>query len=127
MDKIRRCVDEVLPTFPGNGRFSGTDDGDYHAHAAAIASGADMILTNNSPSDITTTPDEEPYEIITADEFFLLVHRSNPHCLPARTQRQFDYWSAQGKGQLDDALTRAGCPTFAAAVRRALQVIALSR
>lgn len=126
MDKIRACIDEVLPTFSGDLPFTGSDEGDYHVHAAAIASRADLILTQNDPSDISQTPDEEPYEIYTADEFFTLVIESNPNCLLPITQAQLDYWGQRGDGQLDDRLVKAGCPEFARSVRRALRALAMA-
>lgn len=126
MKKIRACVDEVLPTFPGDLAFTGADKHDYHVHAAAIASGADVILTQNDPADITQTPDDEPYEIYTADDFFVLVVQSNPGCLLPCTAGQFEYWGARGGGQLDDRLTKAGCPQFADQVRRALRQLAMA-
>lgn len=125
LKKIRYVIDETIDDFPGNGPFTGTDDGDYHVHAAATASRADMILTNNDPADITQTPDDEPYEIITADDFFMLVIESNPHCLLPATRNQFAYWSSRGAGQLDDKLIKADCPQFAKEVRRALSRLAL--
>ncbi|MGO1285223.1 MAG: PIN domain-containing protein [Brachybacterium sp.] len=126
MDKIRDCVDEVLPTFPGDGPFTGADEHDYHVHAAAIASRADLLLTDNDPSDFTDAPDEEPYEIYAADDFFMLVIQSNPRCLSPCTQAQFDYWSSRGRGQLDDRLINAGCPNFAGEVRRMLRTLAMA-
>ncbi|MGP5127620.1 PIN domain-containing protein [Brachybacterium tyrofermentans] len=126
LKKIRSCVDEVLPNFPGDLTFSGSDEGDYHVHAAAVSSRADMILTQNHATDVTTTPDDEPYEIYTADDFFMLVVQSNPQCLLPCTQRQFDYWSERGGGQLDDRLKRADCPQFAEQVRQALRDIAIA-
>ncbi len=125
LEKIRECMDEVLRDFSGEGKFSGKDKDDYHVHAAAVASKADLILTNNDPADITQTPDEELYEIINSDEFFMLVTDSNPHCVVPITQEQFSYWGSKpGSRPLDEALKRASCPQFAARVRKALQYIA---
>lgn len=127
MEKIRACVDEVLPTFPGDLQFSGSDEGDYHVHAAAIASRADLILTQNDPTDITRTPDEEPYEIYCADDFFMLVVQSNPGCLLPCTESQLAYWGRRGDGQLDVRLRRAGCPQFADTIQGALRSLAMAR
>ena len=126
MEKIRACVDEVLPTFPGDLTFTGSDEGDYHVHAAAIPSRADVILTQKAPEDITRTPDDEPYEIYTADDFFMLIVTSNPGCLLPCTASQVEYWGPRGGGQLDDRLVRAGCPQLAARVRKALQTLAMA-
>lgn len=126
MAKIRACVDEVLPSFPGTLEFTGSDEGDYHVHAAAISSRATMILTQNSAEDITRTPDDEPYEIYCADDFFMLVIQSNPGCLLPCTEGQLAYWGRRGDGQLDDRLVKAGCPQFADAVRHALRTLAMA-
>lgn len=126
MKKIRDCVDEVLPNFSGNLPFTGSDEGDYHVHAAAIAARADVILTQNRPADITANPDDEPYEIYTADDFFLLIVQSNPNCLLPSTQAQLSYWSRRGDAQLDDRLHKAGCPQFADRVREALRALAMA-
>ncbi len=126
MEKIRACVDEVLPTFPGTLEFTGSDEGDYHVHAAAISSRADIVLTQNDAHDITTTPDSEPYEIYTADDFFMLIVQSNPSCLLTCTKGQLTYWSRRGNPQLDDHLTKADCPKFADAVREALRTLAMA-
>lgn len=126
MKKIEACVDEVLPNFSGALPFTGSDKHDYHVHAAAISSRADIILTQNDPADITTDPDAEPYEIYTADAFFQLVVRSDPSSLLACTRGQLNYWGGRGDGQLDDHLVRAGCPQFAASVKRALRELAMA-
>lgn len=79
--KVERCVDEVVADFPPDVPFSGADAGDYHVHAAAVASRADLILTFDDPVDITRHPDSEQYEVITPDDFFMLVAESNPSCV----------------------------------------------
>ena len=66
-------MDSVVSDFPGGLDFSGTDKNDYHAHAAATSQNADFILTQDRPSDFTSSPDNEVYEIITPDDFFTLV------------------------------------------------------
>src|SRR5699024_7233828 len=53
IEKIRGCVGGVLPTPPGLISVTGSDQGDNHSHAAAISSRADVILTQNSSTDIT--------------------------------------------------------------------------
>ena len=121
VEKISGIMDEVLPDFPGTLRFTGKDEHDYHVHAAAVEGRADLVLTYNAPSDITTTPDDEHYDGISPDDFFVLVTDSNPRCLLPIVKTQFDYWSTRsGHAQLDDALRKAGCPEFAARVRSAL-------
>lgn len=122
---IRDNLDEVLRDYPGGLAFSGSDKDDYHVHAAAVACGAHVLLTNNDPLDITTSPDDEPYEIMCPDEFFLLVADSSPAALATVTRDQVAYWGRkEGARQLDDALNRAGCPQFAERVRTVLCALA---
>lgn len=119
-------MDEVISEFPGGERFSGTDEGDYHVHAAATVSNADILLTQNNPADITQTPDQEPYEIFTPDEFFMLVTDSNPRCTLPVTRGQFEYWGTRPNSYpIDEALRLADCRQFAQRVREALREIAL--
>lgn len=127
--ELLRCnVDEILNSFPGDSPFSGQDEHDYHIHAAALASRADLILTSNSPKDITSDPDSEPYEIITPDSFFKLVADSNPKCIRPIIQKQIAYWTNKSSElQLDEALIRAGCPVFAEHVRSVLATMAQAR
>lgn len=125
LKKISMIVDEVVEDFPGELPFTGADADDYHVHAAAVAGRADLVLTSNSPNDITTTPDDEHYDIITPDDFFILVTDSNPRCLLPIVKAQFAYWSKKpGHAQLDEALTKAGCSAFAQRVRATLGLLA---
>lgn len=124
VELMHKVVDEVLDTFPGDLRFTGNDEGDYHVHAAAIHCQADLVLTDNDPSDITTT--DEHYEIITPDDFFTLVTDSaDPKMLHPIITEQISYWSPRpDHHQLDEALCRANCPQFAKRVRTELQHLA---
>lgn len=108
-NKIRKSMDEVLTEFSGFESFSGADEDDYHIHSAAVSSKADLILTNNAPSDTTQSSDNEPYEIISTDEFFMLVTDSNPRCLMPITRQQFEFWGSKRKGlPIGAALMNAG-------------------
>lgn len=121
LDLMKLCVDEVVQTFPGDLEFTGTDSNDYHVHAAAIEGRSDLILTCDNPTNITTTPETQPYELITPDDFFVLIVDSAPGCLLPIVREQFDYWKMKPRyRQLDDALSRAGCQNFASQVRSAL-------
>lgn len=132
LELMRLCVDEVIQNYPGYDDpatvgFTGQDPGDYHVHAAAFVARADIVLTNNDPNDITTTPDDQHYEIITPDDFFMLVVDSSPSCLLPVVRDQFEYWQSKpSHRQLDDALHRAECPYFAERVREALGQLARS-
>lgn len=125
LELMRECVDEVLGDFSAATEFTGKDADDYHIHAAATASRADLVLTANGPEDITENPDLEPYEIIAPDDFFMLVTDSSPVCLLPIVREQLEYWQSHPTHkQLDDALHRAECPRFAGRVRNTLQLLA---
>ncbi|MGQ7788324.1 PIN domain-containing protein [Nesterenkonia sp. K-15-9-6] len=124
-ETITSSLDELVREFPGNIAFDGRDQNDYHIHAAAVSSQADIILTCNEATDITTTPDEQNYEIFHPDDFFLLVADSRPQCVKQVTRCQHEYWKdKQNYLQLDEALRKSYCPMFAKRVRQALQEIA---
>ncbi len=122
VELMQQSVDEVLETFPGDLPFTGTDEDDYHIHVAAIHCQADLILTNNSPSDITTGVGTH-YEIISPDDFFVLIAKSAlPRMLYPIIKDQIAYWSKKSKyQQLDEALRHAKCPEFADMVLTTLQ------
>ena len=97
ISRIRESIEEVFP----DGRVrdfvvegGALDEGDQHVHAAAVAGGADLILTMN----VEDFPggDECPYEVYTPGEFFTLVWDSAPG-LVERVCREMDrYWSRKG-------------------------------
>lgn len=128
VELIRRAIDEVVVDFSGEEKFSGQDANDYHVHSAAVSTRADIVLTMNDPTDITDSPDAEPYEIYNADDFFLLVVQSSPHSLAPIVESQLEYWKRKPEYcQLDEALQKAGCPQFAKVVLSELQSLALRR
>lgn len=122
VELMRKIVDEVLDTFPSDLPFTGTDEDDYHTHAAATACQADLLLTANDPQDITTKQ-EVHYEIICPDDFFVLVTKSAPlKMLHPIIRCQIEYWAKKPEYiQLDKALRNAGCPNFADIVLQILQ------
>ncbi|TGD38405.1 PIN domain-containing protein [Brevibacterium aurantiacum] len=125
LELMQECIDEVIQDFAGDAEFTGTDSEDYHVHAAALGARSDLVVTADKPSGITTTPDAQPYEIISPDDFFMLVVDSSPTCLLPIVRLQFDYWKTKpNHRQLDDALERAGCQQFALRVRAALSRLA---
>lgn len=109
VELMRQSVDEVLNTFPGDLSFTGTDEDDYHIHAAATACQADLLLTDNDPKDITTSEDVH-YEIICPDDFFALVTKSAPpKMLHPIINCQIEYWAQKPQHmQLDEAFRNAG-------------------
>src|SRR5690606_13981517 len=114
LNLIRRNLDEVIDDFSGKVTFSGTDKDDLHVHAAATACRADLLLTNDRPEDITTTPENECYEIIHPDDFFILMADSFPTKVRRVARKQEEYWSRKESDRtLATALERASCPNFA--------------
>lgn len=115
-ERIQRNLDELVGDFDGGIDFEGSDVHDTHVHAAAVASGADLLLTDN-PTDFVDT-DLLPYELYRADEFFCLVDDGAPAAVRRVAMAQITYWqgiAASGvpTKRLDEALVDAGCPDFA--------------
>lgn len=104
--------------------YGGTDRDDAHVHAAAAACGAHILLTaDRGFKGPGLDPDELPYEIYQADEFFELIDDSDPRLVERATRRQLEYWA--DRKDLPQALVRADAPRFAERVRRHLQHMAL--
>lgn len=120
MDKIKKCVDEVLSTYPGGAVEGITDEGDWHVHHAAEACMAHVLLTE----DQGFASDDTHYEVYSCDEFFLEVGRSAPDVVKRVVEKQAAYWSKRGGKQLPDALRDAGCGDFADVVLDLLKEMA---
>jgi len=83
--KITEIRNRTADTFEGgrvddfviDGSFQGTDPNNQHVHAAALASRADIILTDDQrfvgPG---CDPDQHPYEVYTPGAFFILADDS---------------------------------------------------
>lgn len=112
MDGLRSTLD-MVDEFDAGIPFPGTDEGDRHVHAAAVACGAGFLVTDDGGF-ARMSSDETPYEVITADEFFVLVDDSHPHVVAEATRNQLQYWAQKGeKAELVERLAAAGCPEFA--------------
>jgi len=108
-------VDEVLEDFAGDIPLPFRDPDDRHIHAAAVAAGSDVLVTEDrgfldEPVDVI---DGLPYEILSADNFFVRVDDAAPTAAVDVTRQQVRYAVRRGWGPVDDALVAAGCPTFA--------------
>lgn len=124
---VRDRIVNVLP----DGRISGytiddareyRDRKDAHVHAAATHGNVDLLLTNNIKDFTTDDLDNLPYELITADDFLILIDDSAPRVVRKVTRQQTDHYSQRRNSHsLPDALDRAGAPDFAARVLRHLQ------
>lgn len=121
---IRSALDDVLDSFPGGESFPGKDRYDRHIHAAAKASGADYLLTQDAGF-AGIDPDLLPYEVITPDLFFALVAANNPAAADRVIRRQLKYFDSKPDvKRLSEALMDAKCEIFAECVKRHLERMA---
>ncbi|HBX81544.1 MAG: PIN domain-containing protein [Propionibacteriaceae bacterium] len=128
MTKIR---DKIASAFEG-GRVEdfqilehpGPDAFDAHIHSAAIACGADILLTCN----VKDFPerDQWSYEVMKPDEFFCLVDDWSPNLVHIAVLDQVRYWRERdGEADLPRQAKNAELPDFAERVR--LHILAISR
>lgn len=72
---IREQLDDLVRDYEVDGSYPGSDKDDAHVHAAAVAAGADVVLTDDS--DFTKLApeiaDQLPYEVHTPDSFLTLI------------------------------------------------------
>ncbi|MFT3861463.1 PIN domain-containing protein [Micropruina sp.] len=97
--------------------YKGGDPFDAHVHAAAVACRSDILLTTNV-ADFYWDDNESSYEVMTPDEFLLLVDDSSPELVVEVTVARCHYWfQLNGEANLPSKLRAAGCPGFAERVR----------
>lgn len=120
-DRIARTFwNGRVEDFVVDGSYRGKDPEDAHVHAAAVACGADYLVSCN----VRDFPslDTLPYEVLSPDEFFVLVDDASPSLVRLAVLDQLDYWiNRDGEADLPAQLRRSGCPRFAERVRRHLQ------
>lgn len=122
-DRIVSQLDDRIDDFQIDNGFPGHDVNDQHVHAAAVASGAQIVLTADGGFTGLTEQQKDalPYDILTSDEFFVLVDDSNPDVVRQVTNEQRTYWEKrQSSRSLADQLVVAGCPDFGNRVRNYL-------
>lgn len=121
--------DGRVEDFTIDGTFPGNDANDQHVHAAAVACGADYILSCDKGFSLTEeAADSMPYEVYQPDDFFILVDDSAPSLVRLVTREQTEYWAKKGgRADLAGALSDAGCPQFAARVRNHQGELSLPR
>lgn len=127
--KIAAVRSRIVSTFEGgrvedftpSGEFPGSDPHDEHVHAAAIACGAQYLLTADSGFHDPAVADELPYEVYAPDDFFMLIDQSAPRVVREAIRLQQNYWQNRGPCNLPRSLVQAGCPHFAERVRQHLQ------
>ena len=106
--------------FVVDGSYRGGDPADAHIHAAALACGADMLVTNNA-RDFEWDDNSSPYEVASPDDFLMLVADAAPTLVTRVTKAMCEYHLGLGREpNLPSALKRAGCPAFAEHIRTLL-------
>lgn len=127
--RITRVRDLVAATFEAgrvddftiDGSYAGGDIHDAHVHAAAVACGADVLVTFDV-GDFSWDDNVSTYEVMHPDEFLVLVDDASPELVAAAAGRSCDYWIGRtGEADLPARLVLAGCPQFANRVRSHLQ------
>lgn len=113
-------IDELQEDFSTDVTYEGSDLGDLHVHAAAIASRADILLTKDNALLNQPNADDLPYEPYHPDDFFVLLHRSFPLEVRNAVMEQINFYvkrSGPSKTGLVESLIAADCPKFAEEVR----------
>jgi predicted nucleic acid-binding protein len=104
--------------------YFGSDPGDAHVHAAAVACGADVLVTCNI-GDFEWDENTSPYEVMHPDDFLVLVDDSSPELVAVVAAKMCEYWVGRdGESDLPQRLRTAGCPRFADRVLAHLQQMA---
>lgn len=114
--RLIQQLDDVFCNYEIDGTFRGNDPHDAHVHAAAVASGADVLLTcDRGFMELSVREsDDLPYEVYTPDSFFELVDDASAEAVIAVTREQLHYWYQQdGEVDLPLRLREADCPNFA--------------
>lgn len=90
---------------------------DAHVHCAAVHGRADIIVTGNARD--FTGMDEQPYEVYSPDDFFVLVDDSAPETVLSALRTQLRYYREKGgRFSLPEQLRTAGAPRFTERVRQ---------
>ncbi len=125
---LTRLRDKIAATLEGgrvedftvDGSFGGDPD-DQHVHAAALACGADIVLTSDNGFCIEGRRARLPYEVVRPDRFFVLVDDVVPGVVAAVAADQARHFRQRRDVDLCARLEAAGCPDFAVRVRSHLQ------
>ncbi|WP_062460736.1 PIN domain-containing protein [Demequina soli] len=115
-DLLAASMSERISDYPIVPLQGLTDADDLHVHAAAVAGGVDLLVTDDR--DFLELPesivDRLPYDILSADDFLMLADDSAPAGVHRMVARQWEYW--RGKDPASDLPGRfrsAGCHRFA--------------
>lgn len=97
--RITTIRDRIAGTFEGgrvddyatDTEYLGRDPDDAHVHAAAVAGRADYLITFNT-KDFQGNDDVAPYEVLTPDDFLVLVDTAMPGLVDRVTQLMSNHW-----------------------------------
>ncbi|MFJ7621387.1 MAG: putative nucleic acid-binding protein [Rhodococcus sp. (in: high G+C Gram-positive bacteria)] len=135
-EQIGGVRDRIIQVAP-HGRIAGyeivsdleyTDEYDAHLHAAAEHGMIQYVVTHDDDFHKFAVSNDEHlgYEVYTADEFFMLVHRDSIATVREALLAQIAYHRARGKPfNLAARLDTAGAPNFAAVIRDMMQTRAV--
>ncbi len=131
--KTAEFCDDVIEDYPGKASGPFLDRYDLHIHSAALASGCHMLITQDKgfldlPEE---QKDELAYEILSPDEFLILLDDSASQFVSSVAKKQSTYWvknrsenKTPGGVRLETALRKSGCPSFATRVRHHMKDLA---
>lgn len=123
-EALVKNIDELVNDYPIRDDFAGIDPDDNHVHSAAVAGNANMLVTSDGGFlELEGASNELPYEIWSADEFFVLVDDSAPHLVELVTKKQVLHWNNDRgvPGRIVEKLIKSGCPQFAERVKAHLR------
>lgn len=109
------------------------DKYDLHIHAAAKSVGAHILVTQDKGflSLSKGKKDGLPYEVMNADDFFVLLYDSAPQFVTRVVKDQMVFWATKRETDSRDnsmtlktALLNSNCPNFAERVSNHLQNLA---
>lgn len=107
---IVSSLSDIVTDYQIDGSFRSDDIDDRHVHAAALACGADVLLTD----DHGFGAHDRGYDVVRPDPFFVAVDESAPAVVRRVAAQQTKYWTTRrGTARLPEALEAAGCPRFA--------------
>ncbi len=114
---LEQQLDDLFSAYEPAEHASNGDPRDAHVRAAATASGVSMLLSDDKNVVADRDDPSLGYEVITSDEFFVLVDDSAAKHVRQVARDQYAYWANRVEFvDLPGHLRDAGCDVFAARV-----------